>query len=74
MVSDKKIRTIFPSKADLSRLSKIKDIPIAHKACFLHFEEWKQDNTSIWCFAHLSSLPAGPWHHTPQSEQLDVTL
>jgi hypothetical protein len=31
--------TIFPSKANLSRLSKIKDIAIAHKACFLHFKE-----------------------------------
>jgi hypothetical protein len=40
LVSEKNFRATFPSKADLSRLTKIGDIPTAHKACFLHFEEW----------------------------------
>jgi hypothetical protein len=40
LVGDKQYRTVFPSKADLTRLTKIRDLPIAHKACFLHFDDW----------------------------------
>jgi hypothetical protein len=58
LVSDKKNRAISP-KAGLTRLTKIRDIPIAHKAHFLHFEEWNATSVDNFDFqgAPVSGCP-----------------
>jgi hypothetical protein len=37
---DNSFKVVFPSKADLTRLRKIGNIPIEGTKMFLHFEEW----------------------------------
>jgi hypothetical protein len=47
-------KVVFPSKADLTRLRKIGNIPIEGTSMFLHFEEWSATdldrfaNTRLW--------------------------
>jgi hypothetical protein len=53
LISEKNYRTIFPSKADLSRFTKIKDIPTTQKACFLHFEEWNATSVDNFEFQDM---------------------
>ncbi|KAM0828979.1 hypothetical protein ACQ4PT_067175 [Festuca glaucescens] len=55
---DGAFKVIFPSKADLARITKIINVPVPGTSMFLHFEEWSAADldkfylTKVWVRVH----------------------